>query len=296
MGSAAHRSEEPFEISRLPALIDAIAAVGSAANSGSDGLPALIDALADPRDRVRDEAERTYYRLPLETKRKSGVPLLIKSLGDERGEVRTAALTGLMLSQEAIVEGIPALLVALQDDDAEIRAGAAMALGVAGMHQPAQETSTVHALAGAIRDDPGVRFSIECSLSAIGREKRKRGVVLWWVVPRTFGIELLGITLLLVVWFWLARRVLRRQGANPTLCEQAIRFACTTAPASLMAGLAALAATHQDWVQGYLPDTFLTLLPFPAASALSAALLCVLPGVYICRRVTHSADPRAIPA
>ena len=65
-------------------------------------------------------------------------------------------------------------------------------------------------------------------------------------------------------------------------------MAVTAAVPVVLACSAVCYAITRDWAQGFLPDK-LTLVPFPVATVLSTALVCVLPAVWVCQRKPNAA-------
>ncbi len=120
------------------------------------------------------------------------------------------------------------------------------------------------------------------ALGDLGTDLKGQGTILWWVIPRVYWREFVGLPLLIVVWFALAARFPRHRPVSKL--KQTAHLALTAAvPSTLACGAIGYAVTR-EWAQGFLPDPVLTAVPLPVATVLSVGFVCVLAAVGICWR------------
>ncbi len=203
---------------------------------------------------------------------------LIAQLGSEDAKAVNRAADALGAIGPKAASAVPALTEALSDEHEAVRMGAAAALGRIGP----KAAPAVPALTEALSDeDEWVRGSASLALDEIGSDLKKKGTVLWWVVPRVFWKEFTGLLFLLVAWFALMARFPKHRPPSTPGHLDLMAFA-TVLPVGL-ACEAVLYAITSPWAQGFLPDN-LTLVPFPVAAVLSTALVVTLPAVWVCQR------------
>jgi HEAT repeat protein len=103
------------------------AAFEKLADSGSEAVPALMQALDDDDEFVRMTAALSLGLIGQRSE--ETIPALVHALGDEEREVREAAAMGLSLFGQ---ETVPPLVQALEDADWRVRESAAETLGWIG--------------------------------------------------------------------------------------------------------------------------------------------------------------------
>ena len=187
---------------------------------------------------------------------------------------------------------VPALCRSLSHGSLWARMGSAAVLGNLAKRHPNVSGAVVQPLLTSAfwDEEPTVRMVAVSSLAMVGIDLKKRGTVLWSVVPRAFAKEIAGLLLLLAAWFTLMGRFPKHR---PTSTTKHLALMAVTAliPVALSCAAVYYAITR-DWAHGFLPDT-LTLVPFPVAAVLSTALAVTLPAVWVRQR--KSAAPEVEP-
>ncbi|MBL8795988.1 MAG: HEAT repeat domain-containing protein, partial [Planctomycetia bacterium] len=163
-------------------------AAGYLAEAGEPAVPALIEAMKDPSEKVRAKAVVTLGRIPAKATLKpliaafqddacgdsaveivvkldaAAVPELTTALTHESPAIRGRAAQALAEIGSSADESRPALLKALQDKEPKVRARAAEALARIG---PAQEDEA--GLVAALKDEnPEVRSQVAAALGKRG--------------------------------------------------------------------------------------------------------------------------------
>jgi len=118
------------------------ACIHALVNTGTDAIPFLIEALADPTRRLAAVEALAYLRKP-ET-----ITPLLQVIEDEQWEVRVAAIEALSSFRDPKM--IPALINALADPKAMVRKEAVIALGVRGCDS--NQEAVVNALRARLYD------------------------------------------------------------------------------------------------------------------------------------------------
>ncbi|TPW00615.1 MAG: HEAT repeat-containing protein, partial [bacterium] len=163
-------------------------AAGYLAAAGEPAVPALIEAMKDPEEKVRAKAAVTLGRIPATATLKplivafqddtagdraveivvkldsAAVSELILALGNEHPAIRGRAAQALALIGAAADEARPALLKTLQDKEVKVRVRSAEALAKIG---PAQEDEA--SLIAALKDENAeVRSQVAVALGKRG--------------------------------------------------------------------------------------------------------------------------------
>jgi HEAT repeat protein len=154
----------------VPQLVEMLAdaddlAAGAAASAVKDigpaAAPRLIEALRDPRTRIRAQCARLLYNFP--SAARAAVPALLPLLDDRDTHVRAAAAAALGPMATRVKAIVPALLRAAADRSPEVREAAVRTLGDAG---PAALPAVPFLLRGL--RGPDIALAIDASL-ALGR-------------------------------------------------------------------------------------------------------------------------------
>jgi hypothetical protein len=106
-------------------------------------------------------------------------------------------------------------------------------------------------------------------LRIVGRKLKKEGIVMWWVVPRVYWLELMTLAIFLVGWFAAGALL----GPPKSRLHRAVKLA--TLPL-LVSCPTVYYMVSRPWAEGFLPDRLPVLLPLPLVVTLSSSLLCVL--------------------
>src|SRR5262249_41711834 len=149
----------------------AVDALGGLGREAAGSVPALIKALRDPDELVRESAARALsYIEPVDSR--TVVPALTESLSDKAAAVRVAGATTLCHVDRQGTQTVPVLIEALKNKEGrgDVQRSAAWALGLMG----ARAKEAIPALMELARDeDQGVRRAAETALRRI-REKQAR--------------------------------------------------------------------------------------------------------------------------
>lgn len=204
----------------------------------------------------------------------SAVPELVHLLRDERAAQRRLAAEWLTELGPGAAPALPGLVLLLEDERVEVRDAARAALGALG----AEGAPAVGAL---IRD--GERWDAYGAWNAvfrIGVQSRAAGRTLWWVPWRRYWGRLtltaLGLCGAWVLMAWLLRRV----GHHPNL-RYAIGTICAFGSAGVLGLAVLLWISSTAFLEPFLPQPPLALLPVGLSYSLSAFFLALLPGVWV---------------
>ena len=152
----------PEAASAVPALIEALRdpkagvrektaeALGEIGPEAASAVPALIEALKDREARVRKNAAWTLAFGKIGPEAASAVPALIEALKDREARVRENAAAALAVIGPKAASAVPALIEALKDREARVRKNAAWALAFGKIGPEA--ASAVPALIEALKD------------------------------------------------------------------------------------------------------------------------------------------------
>jgi hypothetical protein len=270
-------------------------ALGAVGPGAAPAVPALIAARSDPDESVRVYATRALGQIGPSAAALS-VPVLVAALGDyswpSDPESRIAIPGEVLTAASALAElgptGVRALVGALSSPRKEIRW---LSASVLARNRPVTAT-VLTGLVDLVRDQDKDVSKMACfGVKEAGLELKSRGTILYWVVPRAFWRELIGLLAFLVTWFTVVSRYSPRWlGTGKRLLLGTL---CAVVPA-LSAGSAIRVAASRDWAQGFIPGPVLTVLSFPDAAALSVAFACVLTAVWACQGTIkeHRIAPR----
>lgn len=112
------------------------------------------------------------------------------------------------------------------------------------------------------------------ALGSLGAKLRAQGRTAWWVPWRFYAEDLLLSAILLVLW-WGLFAAARRRGEGGAL------MACAGVLPGLLAACGFGLLCSRGWVQPFLPQPPMAVVPLPLAAGLSALFLCTLPSVWI---------------
>ncbi len=267
---AAALTDEDLGVRKSAAL-----ALGWIGPKAAPAIPALDAGLRDENYGVRSHVVSALGSLG-----PKAVPSLVKalSLGDRR--IRANAVASLAEIGPGARPAVPRLIVALDSDDAGIVRGlAAIALAEIGPDAaPVTVPALIKTLSGKDVEDP---TWVTTPLGKIGTDLKAEGVLLWWVVPRVYWKQLVGLVFAIATWLALLGRYPRQR---PRSKNRHLAFMGLTAVVPVILGsYSVLEAVTQDWAEGFLPDT-LTFVPFPVAAVLSTAMVCGLLSIWVCQR------------
>lgn len=281
-------------------------------------IPELVAALSDEDGQVRGGSALVLARF-----KGAATPALLKTLAGPNADARLAA--ALALRRQGPIPGapnpVPELTRALSDSDPRVRVMAARALArqgplaksaLATLHAipagaaPALRAHALRAiaeisptgsetpsalLAGLEDESPQVRSAALQSLGPVGKASKAQGSVLVWVLPWIHRRELAALLLGLLFWFALARRVPARRPATRT--PRALFFLVVGGLPALTLAIRGVAISTEPWAEGFLPDTFLSLLSFPLTLVLSTSFVCGLATLwaYFVKLPPETGDP-----
>lgn len=253
--------------------------------------PALVEVFVRGRIGVRGDAFQAAMTLGIGPEAAAAVPSLVEILRGEDPWRRSQAAEVLGEIGPAATAAVPALSQAVQDRDETVRMHAASALGKIGV--PVR--SVVIALASVLENqdeavEAAAHFAFEEIVSSeqIVLGEQDQAVFPWWVIPCVYWKELVGLLALLVAWFLLAARFPRHRPRSPA--KQAAVFALAGAVPTSLSCWAVHVAVTRPWAQYFLPEAFLTILPFRISAILSVGFVCVLLAVWACWRKPASGE------
>ena len=309
----------PGAASAVPALIELLSKPGTDYSTqyaatmslgqiaDRSALALLLRVLSDKsrHRKVRQNASFGLQRIGVDPETVATLLRVARDTGDDP-YVRGAAVSALGAVRPKRRELVlPALLWAARHEDNEIHRSGIQALSdfspedalpILAEDLDRGDSSAVYRMAevgeeaipflaaARLSNHSEVREQTPHAIDYLGRRLGQRGKALWWVVPRMFWIELLALTLVLVAWYaWYGFRSglpLRvRSPIRRTLHVLYVAF-----PPSALAGGCVLYATTQPWAAHFLPDPFLTALPFPVTATCSSVFLCLLAALWACQR------------
>ena len=307
-----------------------LAAIGTLESYGVWAFPVLAAALEDDHVFVRRAAARSIAdQKALGTGRVAAA--LIKGLDDLDLTTRAACFEALEVALSGTESAQPKLVATLLDrsQESSIRRSAALALRhlldepgseILDAYARVLETSSddelvksalipilarrgaksaplASSLAAIHRDrsaSAALRGQAERALIELGPQIKKEQGVLWWVLPRAYGWELLGLLAVLALWFGFASRY--PKGPAPSRRLRVGHFLQVWIPATLLATQATHHVVTLPWAAGFLPEPFLVLLPLPWTMVLSTGFLCALAALWATqRRPWEDASALALP-
>jgi HEAT repeat protein len=155
----------------IPALVSCLSSKDDGLNAafvlkrlGSQAIPPLLRALAEPSAEGRENA--AYALGLMEAGAAQAVPALARALGDQEARVREEVAEALGKIGPTAGSAVPALALALKDPEREVREAAAEALGKVG---PAAREA-IPALVQALDPEKGADFKAAQALAEIDPE------------------------------------------------------------------------------------------------------------------------------
>lgn len=277
------QAQSPEEIGKLVETLGADkreereSAAGALVKLGAKAIPALVVALSDKDATVRELAARSLGAIgPMAT---PSVDALASALSDRAAKVRAASGWALSEIGPKAALAVGALAGALSDEDAEVRMHAVRALGAIGP----EAAPAIPALGAALSDEEEqVRLFAYGALFDIGNSLKSQGTLLWWAIPRVYWKELVGLLLLLAVWFALLARFPRQ--LPKTLAARNAFYVLVSLPPSVFFGWVVITKILRGWTRGYLPSWPLVQVPSSFAVAMSGFLCVLLASVWACQR------------
>lgn len=305
-------------------LLVRMAVIASLEGHGSRAFPALALALQDDHVFVRRAAARLITAHKLDGTG-SIAPALIKGLDDLDPTTRALcfeALERALSGTEPALEVLAAAAADPKEEDA-IRRSAVLALehlldshprevlaayealldsqasdaakaflaNVAARHpEQAAELALPLAILWTRTPSTTLRAQLEAALLELGASAKKRGQVMWWVLPRAYLWETLALLAALALWFGFARRF--PKVAPRSRAVRAGHFLQVCLPATLLCTQATHFVVTLPWAADYLPEPFLVLLPLPLTVVLSTAFVCALAALGAIQRSPSAEDLR----
>jgi len=283
-------------------------ALGEIGPRAAPAIPSVIRALHDDGfEDVRAHAAKALGKIGADLA--ITIPALGASLNDYKPSVQLSAIEALEKLGPHAISAVPSLVGALEADRPRwLRARAGRLLARFG-------PQAVPALVAALEDEregvseaaaevlrkigrpalPGVIASVRSKgddsvhrRKVLGIFLKDHGVVLWWVVPRAYLPQLIGLLLALIVWFLLARNFQKDRSISRR--NQLAYFVLVTSPPAGLAWAGALHVVTREWAQGFLPDLPSFMLPsLPVVTILSVVFLMAIAGAWASRRKSEPA-------
>jgi len=245
---------------------------------------ALIKGLDDPDQATRAACYEGLERALSGTE--SVRPKLVAVLTDPSEEAPIRRSAGLALEHllDAFgpeILGAYATVLDASSNDEGIKSALISILTRRGARS-APLASNLAALCRDSRASPELRGQAQRALIEIGPQIKKERGVAWWVLPRAYAWELLGLLGVLALWFWFASRY--PKGSAPSRRLRIGHFLQVWIPATLLSTQATHYVATLPWAEGFLPEPFLVLLPLPWTVVLSTGFLCALAALWATQR------------